>query len=114
MVYLGTFAFDKGCNIYNRVVLTNHSKRRGFVTADAVRFGGGMGNIVRGGQVSGLPRTLEGARYYTQWAGAPRNVVSKSNGANDYNDDINTRSLYTNWLAGGSPYILIRKGSRFQ
>ena len=36
-VYLGTFAFDKGCNIYNRVVLTNHSKRRGFVTADAVR-----------------------------------------------------------------------------
>ena len=104
-VYLGTFAFDKGCNIYNRVVLTNRSKRRGFVTADAVRFGGGMGNIVRGGQVSGLPRTLEGARYYTQWAGAPRNVVSKSNGANDYNDDINTRSLYTNWLAGGSSYI---------
>ena len=79
-VYLGTFAFDKGCNIYNRVVLTNHSKRRGFVTADAVRFGGGMGNIVRGGQVSGLPRTLEGARYYTQWAGAPRYVVSRSNG----------------------------------
>ena len=36
-----------------------------------------MGNIVRGRQVSGLPRTLEGARYYTQWAGAPRNVVSK-------------------------------------
>ena len=109
-VYLGTFAFDKGCNIYNRVVLTNRSKRRGFVTADAVRFGGGMGNIVRGGQVSGLPRTLEGARYYTQWAGAPRNVVSKSNGANDYNDDINTRSLYTNWLAGGSSYIPNKEG----
>lgn len=111
-VYLGTFAFDKGCNIYNRVVLTNRSKRRGFVTADAVRFGGGMGNIVRGGQVSGLPRTLEGARYYTQWAGAPRYVVSRSNGTNDYNDDINTRSLYTNWLAGGSSYIPNKEGLR--
>ena len=61
-VYLGTFEFDKGCNIFNRVVLTNHTKHRGIVTADAVRFGGGMGNIVRGRQVSGLPRTLEGAR----------------------------------------------------
>ena len=82
-VYLGTFAFDKGCNIFNRVILTNHSKHRGVVTADAVRFGGGMGNIARGGQISGLPRALEGARYYTQWAGAPRDVVSKSNGTND-------------------------------
>ncbi|WP_028896040.1 fibronectin type III domain-containing protein [Prevotella sp. HUN102] len=104
-VYLGTFDFDKGCNAFNRVVLTNHSRRKGVVTADAVRFGGGMGNIVRGGKVSGLPRTLEGARYYTQWAGAPRDVASKSGGANDYNDDINSRSLYTNWLAGGSSYV---------
>lgn len=109
-VYLGTFAFDKGCNIFNRVILTNHSKHRGVVTADAVRFGGGMGNIARGGQISGLPRALEGARYYTQWAGAPRNVVSKSNGTNDYNDDINSRSLYTNWLAGGSSYIPKKEG----
>ena len=109
-VYLGTFAFDKGCNIFNRVILTNHSKHRGVVTADAVRFGGGMGNIARGGQISGLPRALEGARYYTQWAGAPRDVVSKSNGTNDYNDDINSRSLYTNWLAGGSSYIPKKEG----
>lgn len=47
-VYLGTFEFDRGCNIYNRVLVTNHSKKRGIVTADAVRFGGGMGNIARG------------------------------------------------------------------
>lgn len=111
-VYLGTFEFDRGCNIFNRVILTNHSKKKGFVTADAVRFGGGMGNIVRGGRNSGLPRTLEGARYYTQWAGAPTEVVSKSNGTNDYNDDINTRSLYTNWLAGGSSYIPNKDGKR--
>ena len=41
------------------VVLSNESREKGVVCADAVRFGGGMGNIVRGGQVSGLPRYLE-------------------------------------------------------
>ena len=40
-VYLGTFDFDAGNNIYNCVMLTNQSRRRGVVTADAVRFGGG-------------------------------------------------------------------------
>lgn len=103
-VYLGTFEFDRGCSKYNRVVLTNSSEHKGVVTADAVRFGGGMGNITRGGTVSGLPRCLEGARYYAQWAGAPAEVVSHSNGENDYNDDINSRSMMSNWLAGGSVY----------
>ena len=62
-VYLGTFTFDKGRNDYGMVVLSNESKEKGVVCADAVRFGGGMGNIARGGQTSGLPRYLEGARY---------------------------------------------------
>ena len=45
-VYLGTFMFDKGMK--GRVELTNLSKKAGqIVTADAVRFGGGMGNIAR-------------------------------------------------------------------
>jgi len=111
-VYLGTFDFDKGSNQFNRVVLTNNSKKKGIVTADAVRFGGGMGNIEREGSTSGMPRCLEGARYYTQWAGAPYNIVSASNGANDYNDDINSRSLMTNWLAGGSCYVPKEKGKK--
>ena len=111
-VYLGTFDFDKGNSINNSVVLTNHSSHRGIVTADAVRFGGGMGNIVRGGVVSGLPRFLEGARYAAQWAGAPWDIVSKSNGSNDYNDDINSRSLMINWLAGGSCYLPDRKDGK--
>ena len=111
-VYLGTFEFDKENSINNSVVLTNHSSHRGIVTTDAVRFGGGMGNIVRGGTVSGLPRFLEGARYSVQWAGAPWSVVSKSNGSNDYNDDINCRSLMTNWLAGGSCYLPEKKDGK--
>lgn len=104
-VYLGTFDFDEGSNDFNRVVVSNESKHKGVVTSDAVRFGGGMGNIVRGGTISGMPRCLEGGRYYAQWAGAPREVYSPNDGANDYNDDYNMRSLMTNWLAGGSVYV---------
>lgn len=111
-VYLGTFEFDKGCNEFNRVVCTNHSSRRGVVTTDAVRFGGGMGNIERGGFVSGLPRCLEGARYYAQWAGAPYSVYGGRKGKNDYADDINTRSMMTNWLGGGSVYMPAMDGKR--
>lgn len=103
-VYLGTFDFDSGCTERNMVVLSNLSNNKGVVTADAVRFGGGMGNIARNGQTSGLPRCLEGARYYAQWAGMPYNVYSCKAGTNDYADDINVRSLTTNLLTGGSCY----------
>lgn len=109
-VYLGTFDFDAGNNIYNCVMLTNQSRRRGVVTADAVRFGGGMGNIERGGVTSGLPRSLEGARYWAQWAGAPYTVYGGRGGQDDYADDINTRSKMLNWLAGGSDYVPTRDG----
>jgi hypothetical protein len=110
-VYLGTFDFDKGCNEWNCVTLSNQSRHHdGIVTADAVRFGGGMGNIERGGKVSGLPRCLEGARYYCQWAGMPYSIYSTKNGQNDYGDDINVRSLTGTLLAGGSPYVPHREG----
>ena len=103
-VYLGSFEFAAGCTEENRVVVSNHSQQKGLVTTDAVRFGGGMGNIERGGEVSGLPRCLEGARYYAQWAGMPYDVYSSKQGVNDYGDDINARSLMTNLLCGGSVY----------
>ncbi len=111
-VYLGTFDFDKGCNEFNRVVCTNQASKRGVVTTDAVRFGGGMGNIKRGGDVSGLPRCLEGARYYAQWAGLRYKVYGGRQGKNDYADDINTRSLMTNWLGGGSVYMPALSGKK--
>ena len=109
-VYLGTFDFDEGCSLENCVRLSNSSKHQGLVTADAVRFGGGMGNIERGGVVSGMPRFLEGARYYAQWAGMPYSIYGGYNGQNDYNDDINTRSKMTNFLGGGSPYMPSQEG----
>lgn len=110
-VYLGTFKFEKGCSTRNCVMLNNQSSYRGMVTADAVRFGGGMGNIARNAdtlsvpQISGMPRFLEGARYSAQWSGMPYSIYSPKSGENDYSDDINVRSYMTNYLAGGSAFV---------
>ena len=45
-VYLGTFAFDADSN-NNYVTLSNAGKGNAVVTADAVKFGGGIGNVAR-------------------------------------------------------------------
>lgn len=111
-VYLGTFDFDKGNNDYGMVVLSNESDEHGVVCADAVRFGGGIGNISRGGITSGLPRYLEGARYSAQWAGMPSDVYAGRKGENDYSDDINARSNTINYLSGGSVYNPDQSGLR--
>ena len=103
-VYLGTFDFGEGESRQNRVVLTNESDDEGVVTADGVRFGGGMGCIVRGQSTSGLPRALEGARYWAQWAGMAPYLYDTRDKPSDYPDDINVRPLMVNYLAGGSPY----------
>lgn len=105
-VYLGTFDFDEGTGRDARVVLTNLSDRRGVVTADAVRFGGGVGQTERGtAGTSGLPRFLEGARYYAQWAGVPDTLRLSEDGNNDYNEDIRARTTAVNFFGGGSPYL---------
>ena len=111
-VYLGTFDFDAGYSEFNRVTLTNQSDHRGVVTTDAIRFGGGMGNIERFGETSGMPRAVEGARYYGQWAGMPYAVYSSKNGQDDYGDDINVRSHMTNLLGGGSCFMPTVEGRK--
>lgn len=111
-VYLGTFFFSANNPKNNFVTLSNLSNQKGTVSADAVRFGGGMGNISRGGSTSGVPRFLEGARYFAQWAGMPYSVYAGYEGTNDYNDDINCRANMTNFLAGGSCYLPNADGLR--
>ncbi len=108
-VYLGTFEFDEGEHNYGMVSLSNHSKHKGVVSADAVRFGGGMGNIVPEGhngrvRPSGLPRWAEAAKYSVQWFGFPYKIHTEPFGDNDYNNDINSRSAAVNYLSGGSVY----------
>lgn len=106
-VYLGRHTFRAGRDMRQGVRLTSESGHEGVVSADAVRFGGGMGNVVRGDSLpttSGLPRYLEGARYNLQTGGFPIEVYSTYNGENDYRDDINCRSHAVNYLSGGSVY----------
>ena len=104
-IYLGKFSFAAGSNPdFCKVVLTNQSETEGkVVTADAVRFGGGMGDVERGGFVSRRPRFVEGARYYMQYAGMPDSIYNINNGENDYKDDYMARSEYENYLMG-SPF----------
>ena len=102
-LFLGDFKFKKGLNPdIGKVVLTNESKSaKKVVTADAARFGGGMGNILRGGRVSGYPRFAEGARYYLQYAGMPDTLVYNINGDTlDYRDDYQSRGEWVNYLKG--------------
>lgn len=109
-VYLGTFDFEKGQREDGMVLLTNESQHKGVVSADAVRFGGGMGNIVRNtefdtiGSRSQLPRWAEAARYSAQWAGMPDSVYDCFEGEDDYKSDIQARPRSSNYLAGGSVY----------
>ncbi|MDE5713075.1 MAG: xanthan lyase, partial [Muribaculaceae bacterium] len=166
-IYLGTFPLEAGYSDTEPVVtLSNISgKSAGMVvTADAVKIGGGMGNIARSDnradvyknpstpeklpdavdenesdeaietdeesdafeynndvadtsqsgdvfsffesdanfKISGLPRFLEGARYWLQWAGMPEDVYSPYHGTDDYKDDYTSRGNWVNYLAGGS------------
>jgi hypothetical protein len=66
LVYLGTYYFDAGTSGY--VDISNKSASSGSVViADMIRFGNGMGDIDRGGGVSGRPREDEAGLYWVQW-----------------------------------------------
>ena len=136
-VYLGHFYFTKKDGAL--IELENASSdKNAIITADAVKIGGGMGNIARKASdvvtanvkssesdkkaeilkpriksdyaISGYPRFTEAARYWLQWAGIPDSVYSPSNGANDYTDDYKCRGVWVNYLAGGSSVLPKQKG----
>lgn len=166
-IYLGTFPLEAGYSDEEPVVtLTNISNNEAdkILTADAVKIGGGMGNIARSERrsdvyvnpstpieesvngyddegkaiigdmadeemqsaslsvastskgaepnfrVSGLPRFLEGARYWMQWAGMPEYVYSPYHGTDDYKDDYTARGHWVNYLAGGSRVLPNQEG----
>ena len=97
-VYLGTFTFDKGDEGFVR--LTNQSTAAGLVSADAVKFGGGIGKIERGGEVSGYPAFAEGALYSMQWYGIDTHLFD--DWEDDYTRDFAGRGKWVTHLAGGS------------
>ncbi len=105
-IYLGTFEFDEGTD--GCIELANAAD--GTITADAVKIGGGMGNIARSldgdpfseEETSGMPRYAEAARYWLQWAGIPAEVYSQHENKNDYRDDLFCRGDWVDYLSGGS------------
>lgn len=107
-IYLGNFKFTAYGKAHERIVLTNQSNKSGkIITADAIKIGGGMGNIARSplespypieAETSGYPRFTEAARYWLQWAGMPDSIYSKSAFHNDYQDDIYARPRWVNYL----------------
>lgn len=178
-IYLGTFPLESGYSDSEPVVtLTNQTDGVAgtVVTADAIKIGGGMGNIARSQnrsdiyydpstpetaevsnetdedeqeetdeesanesddiadtaeattelpkesgesakkgpapvfRTSGMPRYLEGARYWLHWAGYPEYVYSPYHGSNDYKDDYTGRGHWVNYMAGGSRVLPDREG----
>ena len=121
-IYLGHFPFEASKEPQKIVELTNAGKnRKEVVTADAVKIGGGMGNVARKVKeplddidyeyvISNYPRFVEGARYFLQWAGAPDSVFTPTDYVNDYNDDYRSRGLWVNWLTGGSSMLPNQEG----
>ncbi|MDE6296262.1 MAG: hypothetical protein K2L89_00295, partial [Muribaculaceae bacterium] len=165
-IYLGTFPLEKGYSDTEPVVMVSNlsSEDGAILTADAVKIGGGMGNIARSDRrsdiyydpstpendiaydeeedendesdesdidsvdndspsakiqttvtppklkkgvapkfsTSGMPRWVEGSRYWLHWAGFPESVYSPYHGRDDYKDDYTDRGHWVNYLAGGS------------
>ena len=131
-IYLGTFRFEKGkIPETGSVKLSNISDESdGFVSADAVKFGGGTGNIVRGKTehlemlrkvrnekgfeidsslwlpfASRRPRYQEAARYYLQYAGMPDSTVYSINRKKeDYSHRGSNAALYAARESGKEDY----------
>lgn len=128
-IFLGKFPFEAGRR--EVVTLSNRSRTGGrMVSADAVKVGGGYGNIVRvtdpslydkarefdlkhGSkdpstklefleETSGYPRFCEGARYWLQWAGFGEEVYAPKEHLDDYKEDFMSRACWVNALMGGS------------
>ena len=97
-LYLGHFYFDaEDDEQYLRI--SNYSEQEGYVIADAVRFGGGMGTQTGydppGTSVSGYPRWQEASRYYCSYNQGPDWACRTD--TDDRTGDITTRPLYSRW-----------------
>lgn len=112
-IYLGSFEFEKGAKAI--VELDNSGSKNCFVSADAVKIGGGIGKIARGpkvhkdklaveaeltqetiGKSSGFASAYEGAHYWMQWAGVDTTITQ--NWHNDYTNDYASRGAWTKMM----------------
>lgn len=122
-IYLGHFDFKAG---KEQVVvsLSNNSAVAGKkISADAVKIGGGYGNIARipsahlqqddiiyEATTSEYPRFCEGSRYWLQWSGFEEDVYTPKENKDDYRDDYMSRAHWVNAVMGGSERLPKEKG----
>jgi hypothetical protein len=94
-VYLGEYHFERGREGYvevtNKVDDAADADGAHVVIADAIRFGNGMGDVNRGGGISGHPREEEASRYWIERAlppgGAP---IFDATENTDQNNNVGT------------------------
>lgn len=119
-IRLGEFPLAQGTQDRPIVEVSNICDKKNagrIVTTDAVKIGGGIGNVARGREggkatVSSYPRWAEGARYWLQWAGVPDSIYSPTDYTDDYTDDFTCRPMWVNYLAGGSRMLPDEPGLR--
>ena len=132
-IYLGTFYFGAGKSPEKgSVIVYSNNNQKGRISIDAVRFGGGMGNVARrpsneaipnvksvnstlAGKVDGTKINPDHFRWKT--SGKPRYMEGAryflqysgipdslvySLNKNDYNDDYQSRGAWVNYLIGES------------
>jgi hypothetical protein len=102
-IFIGRYFFEAGRDPnQGKVVLSNSSSSsQHYVSADAVRFGGGRGIISRGTVgVSPYPNHDNEAVYNLQFMGAPTSVYqSTANPPNDESKGWSGRPQFGRWLA---------------
>lgn len=89
-IWLGTYYFDAGTGGYVEISNQSNDANAGslYAFADAIRFGNGMGDIDRGGGVSGKPRNEEASRYWIE-RGLGQGVSSTIYNSSDIDMDDN-------------------------
>ncbi len=111
-IYLGSFDFDTDSD--SKVVLDNGTVNGeqyindSYVSADAVKFGGGMGKIARNTKgeelseqdISQLPSYMEGAMYSLIWYGLDSTITQAF--SDDYTNDYASRGAWVKHLSAGS------------
>lgn len=94
-MYLGTFEFGKDSDAC--VTLSNKGKASDVVSADAVKIGGGMGKVSRGGAgTSGMAGYMEGALYQMPWYGVDSTITTLWD--SDYTGDFADRGPWVKML----------------
>jgi len=100
-INIGAYPFYRGLNKESgSVYLFGQADVAGeWISADAVKFGGGVGVVSRGDSTSKRPKWEEASRYFSQISGAPASVYDSSKtdkSDEDHKDDI-YRARFAKW-----------------